>query len=88
MSFNFEISRVLCIMNRLGNAVGSVSKGPEFDTQFWPHTFVSPSMGSCQLLVKCVHLVLVNPLTLLGGLSLPRNGVVRLTDHPHMTIAV
>ena len=32
-----------------------------------------------------MHEVLVN---LLGGLSLPRKSVVRLTDHPHMTIAV
>ena len=32
-----------------------------------------------------MHLVLVNPL---GGLSLPRNSVVRVTDRPDMTIAV
>ena len=32
-----------------------------------------------------MHEVLVNSL---GGLSLPRNCVVRLTDHPDMTIAV
>ena len=34
---------------------------------------------------KHVHLVLVNRL---GGLSLPRNSVVRLTDRPDMTTAV
>ena len=34
---------------------------------------------------KFVHLVLDNRL---GGLSLPRNSVVRLTDRPDMTIAV
>ena len=34
---------------------------------------------------KYVQLVLVNHL---GGLSLPRNGVDRLTDCPNMTIAV
>ena len=38
--------------------------------------------GSCQLLV---HEVLVNRL---GGLSLPRKSVVRLTDRPDMTLDV
>ena len=55
----------------------------------WPHTFVSPSPDSRRAVVsywrKYVHLVLVNRL---GGLSLPRNSVVRLTDCPDMTIAV
>ena len=32
-----------------------------------------------------MHLVLVNSL---GGLNLPRNSVVRIIDHPDMTIAV
>ena len=32
-----------------------------------------------------MHLV---PVDRLGGLSLPRNSVVRSTDHPDMTIAV
>ena len=32
-----------------------------------------------------MHLVPVNRL---GGLSLPRNSVVRLTDRPNMTLAV
>ena len=42
---------------------------------------------SCQLLAKVpyVHEVLVNRL---GGLSLPRKSVVRLTDHPDMTLDV
>ena len=39
--------------------------------------------GSCQLLAKFVHKVLVNRL---GGLSLPRKSVVRLTDRPDMTL--
>ena len=34
---------------------------------------------------KYVHKVLVNRL---GGLSLPRNSVVRLTDRPDMTLGV
>ena len=32
-----------------------------------------------------MHLVLVNRL---GGLSLPRNSVIRITDRPDMTIVV
>ena len=41
--------------------------------------------GSCQLLAKVVYEVLVNRL---GGLSLPRKSVVRLTDRPDMTLDV
>ena len=41
--------------------------------------------GSCQLLAKYVQEVLVNRL---GGLSLPRKSVVRLTDRPDMTLDV
>ena len=41
--------------------------------------------GSCQLLAKVLHKVLVNRL---GGLSLPRKSVVRLTDRPDMTLDV
>ena len=41
--------------------------------------------GSCQLLQKYVHEVLVN---CLGGLNLPRKSVVRLTDRPDMTLDV
>ena len=54
-----------------------------------PHTFVSPSADSRRAVVsywrKYVHGVLVNRL---GGLSLPRKSVVRLTDRPDMTIDV
>ena len=53
------------------------------------HTFVSPSAFSRRAVVsywrKYVHEVLVNRL---GGLSLPRKSVVRLTDHPDMTLDV
>ena len=49
----------------------------------WPHTFVSPSADSRgAVFSKYVHEVLVNRL---GGLSLPRKSVVRLTDRPDMT---
>ena len=40
---------------------------------------------SCQLLAKYFHEILVNRL---GGLSLPRKSVVRLTDRPDMTLDV
>ena len=55
----------------------------------WPHTFVSPSADSRGAVVnywrKYVHEVLVNRL---GGLSLPRKNVVRLTDSPDMTLDI
>ena len=55
----------------------------------WQHTFVSPSPFSRRAVVnywrKYVHEVLVNRL---GGLSLPRKSVVRLTDRPDMTLDV
>ena len=53
------------------------------------HTFVSPSAFSRRAVVsywrKYVHEELVNRL---GGLSLPRKSVVRLTDRPDMTLDV
>ena len=53
------------------------------------HTFVSPFADSRGAVVsywrKYVQEVLVNHL---GGLSLPRKHVVRLTDHPNMTLDV
>ena len=56
----------------------------------WQHTFVSPSAFSRRAVVsywrKYVHKVLVN--RLIGGLSLPRKSVVRLTDRPDMTLDV
>ena len=55
----------------------------------WQHTFVSPSAFSRRAVVsywrKYVHEVLVNRL---GGLSLSRKSVVRLTDRPDMTLNV
>ena len=55
----------------------------------WQHTFVSPSAFSRRAVVsywrKYVHEVLVNRL---GGISLPRKSVVRLTDCPDMTLDV
>ena len=55
----------------------------------WPHTFVSPSADSRGAVIsywrKYVLEVLVNHL---GGLSLPRKSVVKLTDRPDMTLDV
>ena len=60
-----------------------------FPNTVWQHTFVSPSAFSRRAVVsywrKYVHDVLVNRL---GGLSLPRKSVVRLTDRPDMTLDV
>ena len=51
-----------------------------------PHTFVSSSADSRRAVVsywrKYVHEALVDRL---GGLSLPRKSVVRLSDRPDMT---
>ena len=56
---------------------------------FWQHTFVSLSAFSRRAVIsywrKYVHEVLVNRL---GGLSLPRKSVVRLTDRPDMILDV
>ena len=55
----------------------------------WPHTFNSPSTDSRRAVVsywrKFVHEVLVN---YIGGLRLPMKSVVRITDHPDMTLDV
>ena len=63
--------------------------GPGFDNPVWQHTFVSPSAFSRRAVVsywrKYVHEILGNRL---GGLSLPRKSVVRLTDRPDMTLDV
>ena len=66
-----------------------VSQGSWVRYPVWQHTFVSPSAFSRRAVVsywrKYVHEVLVNRL---GGLSLPRKSVVRLTDRPDMTLDV
>ena len=67
----------------------SVSQGSWVRYPVWQHTFVSPSAFSRRAVVsywrKYVHEVLVNRI---GGLSLPRKSVVRLTDRPDMTLDV
>ena len=76
---------------RVAQSVGIwlVSQGSWVRYPVWPHTFVSPSADSRGAVVsywqKYVHEVLANRL---GGLSLPRKSVVRLTDRPDMTLDV
>ena len=79
---------------RLGRAAQSVGhlthkSGAWIRYPVWQHTFVSPSAFSRRAVVsywrKYVHEVLINRL---GGLSLPRKSVVRLTDRPDMTLDV
>ena len=66
-----------------------VSQGSWVRYPIWQHTFVSPSAFSRRAVVnywrKYVHEVMVNRL---GGLSLPRKSVVRLTGRPDMTLDV
>ena len=73
----------------IGRAPDSVSQGSWVRYPVWQHTFVSPSAFSRRAVVsywrKYVHEVLVNRL---GGLSLPRKSVVRLTDRPDITLDV
>ena len=74
---------------RPGRIAQSVCQGSWVRYPVWQHTFVSPSAFSRRAVVsywqKYVHEVLVNHL---GGLSLPRKSVVRLTDRPDMTLDV
>ena len=68
---------------------GLVSQGSWVRYPVWQHTIASSSAFSRRTVVtywrKYVHEVLVNRL---GGLSLPRKSVVRLTDRPDMTLDV
>ena len=68
-------------LTRKSGVLGSI---PGLATYFG-FSFCFFEKGSCQLLAKVLHEVLVNRL---GGLSLPRKSVVRLTDRPDMTLDV
>ena len=79
---------------RVAQSVGHPTRKPEVQESWvrypvWQHTFVFPFAFSRRAVVsywrKYVHEVLVNRL---GGLSLPRKSVVRLTDRPDMTLDV
>ena len=64
-------------------SVGHLTRKSWVRYPVWPHTFVSPSADSRGPVVsywrQYVHEVLINRL---GGLSLPSQSVVRLTDVP------
>ena len=68
-------------LTRKSEVLGSI---PSLATYF-RFSFRWIKRGSCQLLAKVCAEVLVNRL---GGLSLPRKSVVRLTDRPNMTLDV
>ena len=76
---------------RVAQSVGHLTRksGSWVRYLVWQHPFVSPSAFSRRAVVsywqRYVHEVLVNRL---GSLSLPRKSVVRLTDHPDMTLDV
>ena len=73
----------------LHTAYSHKSRKSEVRYPVWPHTFVSPAAHSRRAVVsywrKYVHEVLVNRL---GGQSLSRKSVVRLTGRPDMTLDV
>ena len=81
----------LGVSGRIAQSVGHLTRKSESWVRYaiWPYTFVSPSAESRRAVVsywrKYVHEVLLNRL---GGLSLPRKSVVRLTDRPDMTLDV
>ena len=83
----FHRSKVFPLMP--GRVALSVGQGSWVRYPVWQHTFISPSAFSRRAVVsywrKYVHEVLVNHL---GGLSLPRKSVVKLTDRPDMTLDV
>ena len=74
---------------RVAQSVGHLTRKSWVRYPVWQYTFVSPSAFSRRAVVsywrKYVHEVLVNRL---GGLSLPRKSVVRLTGRPDMTLDV
>ena len=79
------------MLGRVAQSVGHLTRksGSWVRYPVWQHTFVSPSAFSRRAVViywrKYVQEVLVNRL---GGLSLPRKSVVRITDRPDMTLDV
>ena len=81
-------SRIAGPRSAIGRAPDVEVRGPGFDTRSG-NILSSSSAFSRRAVVsywwKYVHEVLVNRL---GGLSLPRKSVVRLTDRPDMTLDV
>ena len=88
-SIHIQLNTVLpgCVAQSVGHLTrksGVLGSIPGLATYF-RFSFRFLKKGSCQLLAKYVHEVLVNRL---GGPSLPRKSVVRLTDRPDMTLDV
>ena len=87
----FKLMFLQLLPSRVAQSVGhlTLSQGSLVRYPVWQHTFVSPSAFSRRAVVshwrKYVHEVLVYRL---GGLSLPRKIVVRLTYRPDMTLDV
>ena len=85
---NFRLQIFVNVRSKLYH-IELVSQGSRVRYPVWQHTFVSPSAFSRRAVVsywrKYVHNVLFNRL---GGLSLPRISVVKLTDRPDMTLDV
>ena len=77
-------SRVEQSVGHLTRKSGVLGSIPGLATYF-RFSFRFFKKGSCQLLAKVCAQVLVN---CLGGQSLPRKSVVRLTDRPDMTLDV
>ena len=91
--FNVSSSGIAlkCEPGRVAQSVGHLTRksGVLGSIPVWQLTFVSPSAFSRRAVVSYwrnyVHRILVNRL---GGLSLPRKSVVRLTGCPNMTLDV
>ena len=73
---------IVFIRLRLGRVSQSVGQRSWVRYPIWSHTLRGAVVSYRQ---KYVHEILVNRL---GGLSLPRKSVVRLTDRPAMTLDV
>ena len=71
---------------RVAQSVGHLTRKSEVLGSYpvWPHTLVSPSADSRGAVVSYWRKY-VNEV---GGLSLPRKSVVKLTDRPDMTLDV
>ena len=75
--------------HRAVSRASDLSQRPQVLYPIRPHTLFSPSADSRRAVVsywrKYVLEVLVNRLE---GLNLPRNSMVRITDHPDMAMVV
>ena len=82
--FDMLPGRVAQSVGHLTRKSGVLGSIPGLATYF-RFSFRFFKKGSCQLLAKVCARILIN---CLGGLSLPRKSVVRLTDRPDMTLDV